>query len=510
MMNNAYIVVIDAGSTKIKTAVYDSGGHHVVSSDIRSPREIQNPGLSDAQEYYNAVLECLKSTADMLGDRRSAVEAIAMTGQMAGAVGVDKDWNAVTLWSGTMHTDHIPYFQRLPEEYHRNLLPVCGTNAPFMLPKIQWMYDAFEGCKKAEKFLIMGNYVAGRMADLDIGDAFIDRTLLEWTGCADLKNDCWSPYLCSLAEMDMDKLPRIVPSSTVIGRLSRKAAQSIGLAEGIPIVAGAGDKPAGCIGAGVVRPGQLIDESSTVGALSQCLDVFVPDTKHRMLETIPSPIPGEYYSMVYFAGSGAALEWFMTGICGLAADKDAFEDLSTKAAALPPGSEGLLGIGMLSGRALPLDPDVRGLWMGHSWNHSAPHFYRSLLESFGYEFACAWNVMRETYPHLRADEVLAIGGGARSGLFNQIKADILGLPYAPLVRDDLTMLGASIIGGYAVGIYGDIRQTAERYAHAQERFEPNAKNHAVYKEYAGLYESAYDTLRPLYEKLAQLRNKTMI
>ena len=288
-MNQAYIVVIDTGSTKIKTAVYDSGGRHVASSDIRSPREAMNPGLSDAQKYYDAVLECLKNTADILGSRQSAVEAVAMTGQMAGAVGVDRDWNAVTLWSGTMHTDHIPYFKQMPEEYHRNLLPVCGTNAPFMVPKIKWMQATFDSCKRAEKYLIMGNYVAGRMADLRIEDAFIDRTLLEWTGCADISSDSWSSYLCDLADMDMGRLPRIVPSSTVIGRLGREAAQRTGLPEGIPIVAGAGDKPAGCIGAGVVRPGQLIDESSTVGALSQCLDVFVPDTKHRMLETIPSP-----------------------------------------------------------------------------------------------------------------------------------------------------------------------------------------------------------------------------
>ena len=178
-MREAYIVVIDAGSSKIKTAVYDSGGRHVASSDLRSPREAQNPGLSDAQKYYDVVLECLKNTVDMLDTRQGAVEVIAMTGQMAGAVGVDKDWNAVTLWSGTMHTEHMPYFQGIPEEYHQKLLPVCGTNAPFMLPKIKWMQDAFDSCKRAEKFLIMGNFVAGRMAGIDIGDAFIDRTLLE-------------------------------------------------------------------------------------------------------------------------------------------------------------------------------------------------------------------------------------------------------------------------------------------------------------------------------------------
>lgn len=504
-MNKAYIAVIDAGSSKIKTAVYGTDGRQVASSDLRSPREASNPGLSNAEQYYASVLDCLKNTVDAIGESADAVEVIAMTGQMAGTVGVDKNWNAVTLWSGTMHTEHIPYFKQMPEEYHQNLLTICGTNAPFMLPKIKWMQRTFDRCRDARKFLIMGNFVAGRMAGIDIEDAFIDRTLLEWTGCADLAHDQWSAYLCDRAYIDMKLLPRIVTSSTVIGHLGKEAAQHCGLKQGIPIVAGAGDKPAGCIGAGVVRPGQLIDESSTVGALSQCIDVFVPDTRHRMLETIPSPIPGEYYSSIYFAGSGATLEWYLTNLCRQPADGNGFEEMSRLAAAVPPGSEGLLAIGMLSGRALPPDPDVRGLWIGHSWKHGAPHFFRSLLESYGYEFACAYGVMRETYPHLEAEQVLAIGGGSNSSLYNCIKADIMGLPYALLGRDDVTALGAAIIGGHAVGLYGDIKQTAERFARVRMRFEPDMSNHTEYQPYARLYASAYETLRPMYTELARLR-----
>ncbi len=506
-MKKAYIAVIDAGSSKIKSAVYDSEGRHVASSDIKSPREADNPGLSDAGQYYKTVLDCLKNTVDAIGRHRESVEVIVMTGQMAGAVGVDENWQPVTLWSGTMHTEHIPYFRQMPEAYHENLLPLCGTNAPFMLPKIKWMQNSFDMCRSARKFMIMGNYVAGRMADIDIEDAFIDRTLLEWTGCADLAQDKWSPLLCELAELDMDLLPRIVPSSTVIGRLGKEAAQHCGLPGGIPIVAGAGDKPAGCIGAGVVRPGQLIDESSTVGALCQCIDRFVPDTKHRMLETIPSPIPGEYYSSIYFAGSGASLEWFLTNVCRQPAHEEHYQQMSCLAASVPPGSGGLLAIGMLSGRALPLDPHIRGLWMGHSWQHGAPHFFRSLLESYGYEFACAYDVMRDTYPHLAAEQVLAIGGGANSALYNSIKADIMGLPYALPDRDDVTTLGAAIIGGFAAGIFDDIRQTAERFVRVKTRFEPDMGNHAAYQPYARLYASAYDTLRPIYEELARLRER---
>lgn len=510
-MSDTFILVIDAGSSKIKTAVYDDKGRHVASSDLRSPREASNPGLSDARQYYDTVLKCLKTTAEKLGPKCSAVQAIAFTGQMAGTVGVDRDWNPVTLWSGTMHTDHIPYFKQFPKEYQDNLLTICGTNAPFMLPKIKWMQDTFPDAARAEKYLIIGNYVAGKMAGTDIGEAFIDRTLLLWTGCADLKRDAWSPYLCGLAGMDMAKLPKIVPSSTVIGKLGREAAKFCGLAEGIPLVAGAGDKPAGCLGAGVVHPGQLIDESSTIGALSECLDAFVPDTKHRMLETIPSAVPGEYYASVYFTGSGATIEWFFEHMCGdekaasEKAGKPVYEWMNEKASRIPPGSEGLLAIGMLNGRALPFDPDVRGLYMGHSWNHLPQHFYRALLESYGYEYACALNTMQETYPALQTDEIRVIGGGAVSALYNRIKADIMGKAYAELDRSDLTMLGTAIIGGCAVGIFDDMKRTAERFTRIAARTEPNKENYGIYRKYVDLYASSFDRLRPIYEELDILR-----
>lgn len=509
-MKNTFLIAIDAGSTKIKTAVYDVGGNLIATSESRAPRETNNPGLSDAQLYYNTVLKCVEDTVEQIGAKRTDVHAIVFTGQMAGAVGIDKDWNPVTLWSGTMHSEHIPYYKSFPNEYHQNLLTICGTNSPFLLPKIKWMEHTFGDAPRAVKYLILGNYVAGRMAGIDIEDAFIDRTLLEWTGCADLKQDTWSPYLCGLAGMDMTKLARIVQSSTVIGYLKHEAAAACGLPDGIPLVAGAGDKPAGCIGAGVVRPGQLIDESSTVGALSQCLDKFIPDTKHHMLETIPSPIAGEYYSMVYFTGSGATVEWFYDTICG--GEKDAAHKAGTdigewmndKAACIPPGSDGLLAIGMLNGRALPFDPDVRGLWVGHSWNHLPQHFYRALLESYGYEYACALNAMQDTYPQLHAEEIRVIGGGAVSALYNRIKADILGKVYVGLNRADLTMLGAAIIGGHAVGIYDDIKETAESFVQIKNRIEPDPLHHNIYKKYVDVYASSFDRLRPLYEGLNRI------
>ncbi len=138
--------------------------------------------------------------------------------------------------------------------------------------------------------------------------------------------------------------------------------------------------------------------------------------------------------------------------------------LDAQAASLAPGSEGLLFIPHLVGRACPADPDVRGAWIGFTWTHTRAHFYRALLESIAYDFAQALEVVRDYFPDAAFSEVRVIGGGAKSPLWNQIKADVLGLPYVRLQREDVAALGCAIMAGHAVGIYPDMAATARRFA----------------------------------------------
>ena len=104
------------------------------------------------------------------------------------------------------------------------------------------------------------------------------------------------------------------------------------------------------------------------------------------------------------------------------------------------------------------------MWLGQSWFHRKEHFYRALLESLAYEYATALDVMRENYPEVSFDEIRVIGGGARSDLWNQIKADVMGIRYVRLARDDYAMLGDILLAGSVVGIFADPGIEAARFA----------------------------------------------
>jgi len=396
---------------------------------------------------------------------------------------------------------------------HGDILTLSGTNLPILGAKaLWWENDHPELYRRIAKFVVIGGYIEAKLAGIPIGEAVIDRTYLNFTGIADLARDAWSQEICARFGIDMARLPRIVASNAVVGRLRPETAMECGLQAGTPIVAGAGDKPAGTLGAGLVAPGLLIDESASFGALSLCTDRYVPDASHRTLENLPSPLPGLFLPSIFLNGSGLTHAWFTDTFAAgekreaaeAGAGASAYDLLAEKAAKVPPGSEGLIALGLLGGRSYPSDPAIRGMWLGHSWFHGKEHFYRALLESFAYEYASVLAIMRENYPGLACDEIRVIGGGARSDLWNQVKADVLGVRYARLSRDDCAMLGAVLLAGSAVGIFTDLAAEAAAFTVTTRIYEPDPARTAHYARYVEIYRGLFDRERDLFAALQSI------
>jgi len=506
-MEDCFLVGIDIGVTLVKVGIYDTEGNCVSIVTKNSPGKHSGSGdfIQPGEEFFLIVINALKEAVEKSGIDTSSICAIGFSGQMGGAIGVDRDWNAVTPWSNPIDTRYTPYISKMLERAGEDILKLSGTNYPYFAPKILWWKHEFRDLyRKSRKFMLLAGFIAGKMSDISIEDAFVDTTYLQMTGIADIPHDRWSHDLCSEFKIDLEKLPGIVDSCAIMGKLDKSVARECKLPGGIPLVAGAGDKPAGYIGAGVVEPGVLIDESASFSAFSLCSNKYIPDLKYKTLENIPSPISGQYFPTLILIGSGVTHEWFKNVFgeeeqrAALKAGKSPFQIMDEKARSVPPGSEKLFSIGLLGGRGYPSDPAIRGMWINHSWDHKKEHFYRSLLESFAYEYGYSFKVMKETYPHLEIKEVLVIGGGSRSDLWNQMKSDVIGLPYVKLNRDDFALLGDVLIAGHAMGIYKDLRKIAKKFTVKTDVFSPDEKNHSYYKNYVELYESIFNRVRDLF------------
>ena len=500
------LMAVDVGTSFIKTFVYDLTGACVASavSPVKDERPASGIFIQRGNEIFESVVSSMRQVCEVLGDKASSVEAIIFTGQMAGFMGVDKEWNDITTWSCSLDTRYIPYADRQISEYKQTFRRLSGTGAPQMAPKYEWFKNDFPDLsKKISKYLMISGYVLGRLGELPIEDAVMDVTFSTWTGLADIAKREWSDEICQFVGLNRGLLPRIVDSNSICSYLSKRMADIIGLKAGIPLVSGAGDKVAGCIGSAVLEPGDANLEASSYGAIHVCADDFRPDESY---DCLPSPIPGRFYLTKYIAGSGITLDWFLDNFIPKDNEsvESAFERLDRDILSVPTGCNGLMAIGLLAGNAFPLDGAYRGMWMGFDWSHKPEHFYKALLESYSYEFAITFDRIKSNYPNLNIQSVNTLGGGAKSSGWMQICADVTGMKHLALNRSDAAPWGAAILAGNAIGVFPDMKETAKNTVKTTHEYITQEPLNLIYQKNKTLYMEFLVELKNFYERLANI------
>ncbi len=512
-MAKTYLIGVDLGTVGTKAAIFDAEGNLVADAYEESKLIYPRPGWveQDAEDIYGSAVRTIKECLEKSGIEPAEVAALAFDGQMAGISTVDEEWGAPTVYDSWLDIRCGPYIERMKE--HEGLVIQKSGGPPSYNhgPKILWWkHEQPEVFAKICKFLQPGSYVAGRMAGLKGEEAFIDYTYLQFAGFCDIEKAVWDQELCQLFDVPMEKLPRIVEPWEVIGKMTPAAAQECGLLAGTPIAAGAGDQAAGMMGAAMVEPGMVFDVAGTASVMAICLERYVPDLEHKTLLTARLVPRDSWYALAYINGGGLNLRWFRDEWSKeekARAEQEGgsvYAMLDEAAAAVPPGSEKLLFLPHLGGRVCPNDPDLRGLWLGFTWAHKKEHFYRSLLEGVAYEYAYYLGIEKKLFPSLEFKEARVIGGGATSDFWNQIKADVLGLPYVRLNRQEFAVLGSAIVAGYAVGVFDDLKATAQSFVEATDRIDPRPEYHEFYQPLAQTYVSLIETLRQTYQGLSQL------
>jgi xylulokinase len=470
---------VDLGTTGTKAALYTPAGELVAEAVEATP-----PGWTDADAFYSAAARTLAACAERVDPGR--VRAIAVCGQMAGVMGIDAEHQASTPYDSWLDTRCAADAEALEAELGDDLCAISGC--PAMVnhaPKIRWWRrerpDAFAA---TAKWVTPGGFVAGRLAGLRGEDAFMDVTYLHFSSLADTEAGVWSERLAAAAGAEPEQLPRIVEPTTVVGELGEVAAAECGLPAGTPVAAGLGDTAAATLGAGVVRPGQVLDSAGTAAVLAGSVAGFRPDVAHRTLITMRGAVPGQWVSLAYLT-AGPLLDWLAE-----LTFEGSFDRLSREAAAVPAGADGLVCLPYLDGRVLPSDPDARGAFIGLRREHGRGHLARAALEGVALEYAGYLAVLRELHPEQGFDEARVAGGGARSACWNSIKASALGVPYGTLPRSELGCWGAALVAATAVGLVDDLADAAEAATPLADRIEPDPAARAV-----------YERLRPVREHL---------
>jgi xylulokinase len=501
-----YFMGIDLGTTMAKCAVYNERGE--VCCEARQEMEIRYPGSGqaeqDAAQFYTVTCALIRQCIEQGTFEAVRIAAIGIDSQMGGIMAVDRYFRPVTYYDTPLDSRSAEENRYMHRRFGDLIIEKNGSISTYGNKILYWKKR--NEWKDIHRFVQPAGFVAGKLAGLSGDDAFIDESFLCFSGLSDLASAQWSEELCGKLEVDMRKLPDIVQSHAIVGETTKQAAADCGLPAGIPICAGCGDQAAGLFGAGILSPGHMADVSGTACIFAACVDRYTHDGKNKTLACMKSAYGGGYYLLSVVLG-GRTHRWFVDEFftqekehCEKAGE-DIYSYIDGRASTLPAGSDGLVAIDYLQGRFFPPVPSVRGLFIGHTWAHNKYHFYRSILESIAYDHYISKGIIQELVPELDLKVVTALGSGARSRFWMQLKADVLQVPYESLHRSDLATLGSALLAGCAVGHFSDVEGALGQIVKTRKRVEPNPGEDEKYMKFIEIYRELFGTLHEVYMRL---------
>jgi len=297
----------------------------------------------------------------------------------------------------------------------------------------------------------------------------------------------------------------------LVGKVSAEAAGKCGLAPGTPISVGAGDQSAGAVGAGIVQKGLVSISLGTAGAVTAYLDKPFRDPAAKTMVT-SHPIHGSWLLEGYQAAAASVYRWYRDEFGGvelLEADRsgaDFYDLMNAKVAAIAPGAKGLLVMPYFAGAATPrYNPAARGMVLGLTFAHDRFAVARAFMEGISMDMRDMLNSMLNS--GVDVSEARILGGPTKSAVWNQIQADVYGIPVSSLKVADATVLGAAILGGVGAGVFASIKEGAEKLVRLDQRYEPDAQNIRIYDNLYGIYCRTYESLEnsAVFSELASIQ-----
>ena len=496
------ILAHDLGTTGNKASLFDRQGCAVASAFAGYGVSYPRPGWAeqDAEDWWRAVAASTGKLLAQEGIAPGDVAAVTFSGQMMGCLLLDgqgKPLRSALIWADTRATEEAETLRARigSERFYR----ITGHRASssYTAAKYMWLKGHQpEIVDKARHCLVAKDYLAFRLC----GELASDFSDASGTNLFDLRARRWSDEVLQAAELPRELLPPALPSATVIGGVTPEASKATGLLTGTPVVIGGGDGACATAGAGVVSPGDAynyIGSSSWIAFVSQAP---LYDPRQRTF-TFAHLDPAYVFPTGTMQCAGGSFDWIERLFRG--ESEDAIHGRLIEAAGeVAAGCEGLLFLPYLMGERSPhWNPQARGAFVGLSLSHGRAEMTRAVLEGVMFNL----RIILEAFEAQGADIPLLrlIGGGARSMVWRQIAADILGVPIErPELLVEATSLGAAAAGGVGVGIWKDYAEAGRLIALRQgER--PIPEHVALYDRLFPLFESLYAELCPAFERASR-------
>jgi len=491
----SYLLGIDISTTGAKAVVVDEDGAVIASHSTPHPINTPQPLWSEQnpQDWWQGAATSIRAVLEHVN--ADDIYGVGLTGQMHSLVCLDADNHVLRpaiLWNDQRTQAQCDAITaKLGEQ---RLVQLSGNRAltGFTAPKILWIREHEpQVYAKIAHVLVAKDYIRFCLT----GEYATDAN----EACGMLLMDAgarqWSQELLDALEIPNAWLPRVYEGPELTGTVTADAAELTGLRVGTPVVAGGGDQAAQAVGVGAVAAGVIALTVGTSGVVFAPLGAYNYEPEGR-LHALCHSVPNMWHFMGVTLSAAGSLQWYRDTL----APDVPFDTLTAEAESVPVGSDGLYFLPYLSGERTPYpDPLARGAFIGLTTRHTRGHLTRAVMEGVAYSLRDVFGLIQQSEAGKQIKQVRVSGGGAKSALWRQIFADVLGVPLVTVTETEGAAYGAALLVGLSAGLWADADGLAKVVDLGDET--PPSPNAALYAEKYALYQSLYPTLKPTFHQL---------
>lgn len=498
-----FLLGIDAGTSVIKSVIFDLDGHELVTASQETTLLHPNPfsAEQDMHEVWRAVLVTVRSVVQKF-DRPNQIAAIGITGQGDGTWLVDVDRQPVRpaiLWLDGRTADFVRQGQQ--NGLSDQLFAITGTalNTSNQAAHLRWLLDhepatlrRAAAALRAKDWLFLNCTGLLRTDETDASHTYfattarhVDERILALFGLSAYRS----------------LLPEVKAAYKNTGELLPAVARELGLTAGLPVVGGPFDVVASDLGVGMLAPGDACTILGTAGIHQVVLDGGVMGNMgytmchapaNRLLRLLPT-----------MTGT-LNLQWFVDHFysheqsAAKADGRNFWDELEASAATIPPGCDGVVYhpyIDPAGERAPFVRPEARAQFTGLSARHSRAHLLRAVYEGVALSAMDCYDQLGTPVSVLKL-----AGGGARSRFWRQLFADALGCEVEVTEGTEFGAKGAAINAGVAIGLYSSYEAAVGQTVRSAHSYQPDDATTHFYRKRLTLYRETYEAMFPIWQK----------
>jgi xylulokinase len=504
-----HFLTVDVGTDGCKIVLFDSDGRLVAQKYTEYPTYVHGDGFreQDPNEWWRATCNGTQQVLKTASVRPEEVTGVGCGGHFPTLVLVGKDGNVLRraiIYSdmrGAKQTKEI--FEKCGAEIS-NLTGLPERIFPGLpIAKLLWLRENEPKIiESTHKVMGAKDFINFRLT----GNVAVDYFEACWTGLASRKNYSWMQDIADELRLRSQWFGEIHRPQEVIGEVTGGSSAETGLRKGTPVVCGSGDGMCNVIGSGLLEAGVTMESAGATDIIAAVSNQPV-NVDRESITSWSHPDSQNWVVYTSTSSAGLSLRWFRDRLAQVqppdasSAPKMSYQQLDDLAEKAPVGSGKLIFLPYLDGEYSPfIDLNARGVFLGVTLETERKHLVRAILEGVAFSLRHVLEHLAEYGIETRA--IRSSGGGSRSKLWNQIKADVTGKPVSTMAVAETGCLGAAVLASVGVGEHADFKAASQSMVRIAYTTQPNSGNHETYSKLFATYKEAYLNLKDLFAKIS--------